>query len=270
MKEYGLIGLTLGHSFSRNFFTEKFKHEDIDACYLNFELPDIRCLRNIILEHPDLEGLNCTIPYKETILPYLDEISPEAREIGAVNVIKIQRNKSYSGGRCMDGIRLTGFNSDIIGFTGSIAPMLKPHHKKALILGTGGAAKAVKAGLEKLGIQCTFVSRHISKDPKGLKTSNLLTYSEITTNTLQEHHVIVNCTPVGMFPHTAEAPALPYEALSPDHLLYDLVYNPETTMFLQNGAQHGTAIKNGQEMLELQALASWDIWTSEQTPRETA
>ncbi len=265
MKEYGLIGLTLGHSFSRNFFTEKFRREGMDAQYLNFEIPDIGCLRDIVREHPLLEGLNCTIPYKESILPFLDDITPEALEIGAVNVVKIQRGESYTGGRCMDGVRLSGFNSDIIGFTGSIAPLLEPHHRKALILGTGGAAKAIKAGLEKLGIQCTYVSRQVPKDPKDPKdpkAPNRLTYSEITASILQEYHVIVNCTPVGMFPHTEEAPALPYEALSQDHLLYDLIYNPETTMFLRQGARHGAKVKNGREMLELQAIAGWDFWTS--------
>lgn len=262
MKEYGLIGLTLGHSFSRNFFTEKFQREGIDAQYLNFEIPDIGCLADIIHKHPNLEGLNCTIPYKEAILPYLDDITPEAREIGAVNVVKIQRDESYTGGRCMDGIRLTGFNSDIIGFTDSIAPLLEPHHRKALILGTGGAAKAIKVGLEKLGIQCTHVSRRASKDPKDLSSPYLLAYTEITPSTLQEYHIIVNCSPVGMFPHTEEAPVLPYEALSPSHLLYDLIYNPEMTLFLHLGAQYGAKVKNGREMLELQAVASWDLWTS--------
>lgn len=255
MKEYGLIGLTLGHSFSRNFFIKKFQQEGIDAQYLNFEIPDIGCLADILRKHPNLEGLNCTIPYKESILPYLDDITPEAREIGAVNVVKIQRDENYTSGRCMDGIRLTGHNSDIIGFTNSISPLLKPHHRKALILGTGGAAKAIRTGLEKLGINCTYVSR------KG--GENRLTYKEVSPDTLQEYHVIVNCSPVGMFPHTDEAPDLPYGALSPDHLLYDLIYNPEMTMFLQYGAQHGTVVKNGQEMLELQAVASWDIWTSD-------
>ena len=254
MKEYGLLGLTLGHSFSQKFFTEKFNREGIDAQYLNFEIPDISCLRDILFEHPCLEGLNCTIPYKETLLPYLDEITPEAQEIGAVNVVKIQRDPNFSGGRCMDGIRLTGYNSDIIGFTESISTFLKPHHRKALILGTGGAAKAIKVGLEKLGIDCTYVSRKGGKDR--------LTYAEITPLTLQEYHVIVNCSPVGMYPHTDEAPDIPYNALSPNHLLYDLVYNPEMTMFLKYGAQHGATVKNGQEMLELQAIAGWNIWTS--------
>lgn len=253
MKEYGLIGLTLEHSFSRNFFTNKFRQEGIDACYLNFEIPNMQCLKDILLEHPNLEGLNCTIPYKEAILPYLDDISTEARLIGAVNVIKVQRNKHYTNGHCIDGIRLTGFNSDIIGFTGSIVPLLKPHHRKALILGTGGAAKAIKIGLEKLGLECTYVSRKEGNDR--------LTYTDITTHTLQEYHVIVNCSPVGMFPYTENAPALPYEALSSDHLLYDLIYNPKMTLFLQNGAQHGAIVKNGQEMLELQAIASWEFWT---------
>lgn len=266
MTEYGLIGFPLGHSFSRKFFTEKFADEGLDATYLNFEISDIGMLHDIVQQHPNLKGLNCTIPYKETVLPYLDSISPEAQEIGAVNVIKIQWNKSCkpcnttpsesasqhtAAHHCKD-FCLIGHNSDITGFTDSIAPLLKPHHKRALILGTGGAAKAIRVGLRTLGLESTFVSRR--------RREGQLTYDDITPERLKEHQVVVNCSPVGMFPHTGEAPQLPYDALTPEHLLYDLIYNPEQTLFLQMGEQAGAITKNGLDMLRLQALASWDIW----------
>lgn len=256
MTEYGLIGYPLGHSFSRRFFTEKFMREGIDAEYLNFEIPDAGMLRDIVRQHPMLRGLNCTIPHKEAIIPQLDDISPEARKIGAVNVIAIRRGATagmpQSGERNDSEVRLIGYNSDIIGFTQSIKPLLRPHHRKALILGTGGASKAVRHGLESLDIEASFVSR--------TARPGLLTYADITPAKLQDFHVIVNCTPVGMSPHTDEAPQLPYEALTDKHLLYDLIYNPEETLFLKLGAQAGAVTKNGQEMLELQALASWDMW----------
>ncbi len=259
MTEYGLIGFPLGHSFSRRFFTEKFRREGIDAEYLNFEIPEAGMLRDIVRQHPMLRGLNCTIPHKEAIIPLLDDISPEARKIGAVNVIAIRRDvsdgQSQDGNGCTDGLRLIGYNSDIIGFTQSIRPLLRPHHRKALILGTGGASKAVRHGLESLGIEPVFVSR---KSRPGQ-----LTYADLTPDILQEYTVVVNCTPVGMSPHTDEAPPLPYEVLTNRHLLYDLIYNPAETLFLKRGAEAGAVTKNGQEMLELQALASWDFWNEE-------
>ncbi len=256
MTEYGLIGFPLGHSFSRKFFSEKFLREGIDAEYLNFEIPEADALRDIVRRHPRLRGLNCTIPHKEAIMPFLDDISPEARRIGAVNVIAIKRDHSTPCHACQgngcDNFTLIGHNSDIIGFTQSITPLLPPHHKKALILGTGGASKAVRCGLEDLGIESTFVSRRPGP--------NHLAYADITPELLREYHIIVNCTPVGMHPHIEEAPPLPYEALTDRHLLYDLIYNPAETLFLQKGAQAGAKIKNGREMLELQALAAWDMW----------
>lgn len=256
MTQYGLIGFPLGHSFSRRFFTEKFLEEGIDAEYLNFEIPDAGMLRDIVMQHPSLKGLNCTIPHKETIIPLLDDISPEARKIGAVNVIAIRRDipstQTPAGAEGNCGFRLIGYNSDIIGFTRSIKPLLRPCHRKALILGTGGASKAVRHGLEGLGIVPTFVSR---KTRPGQ-----LNYADITPDMLREYTVIVNCTPVGMSPHTDEAPQLPYSALTREHLLYDLIYNPVETLFLRQGAQAGATTKNGQEMLELQALATWDLW----------
>ncbi len=257
MTEYGLIGFPLGHSFSRKFFSEKFLRENIDAEYLNFEIQEAGMLRDIIKRHPLLHGLNCTIPHKEAIIPFLDYISPEARKIGAVNVIAIRRDfhtpETPTQEAHNSDFKLIGYNSDIIGFTQSITPLLAPHHKTALILGTGGASKAVRHGLESLGIEPTFVSRK--------PLPGQLTYTDITPERIQNFYVIVNCTPVGMYPHTDEAPPLPYEALTTKHLLYDLIYNPVETLFLKRGAQAGATTKNGQEMLELQALASWDLWS---------
>ncbi len=246
MKKYGLLGYPLGHSFSRDFFNRKFQDENIDAEYLNFEIPEIGFAKEIILENQELCGLNVTIPYKQLIIPYLNDLSEEAQAIGAVNVIRITRNGKK--------LHLKGFNSDVIGFVKSIQPLLEPHHKKALILGcTGGASKAVRYGLEtKLNLEVKGVSRRPSE-------SNI-TYNDVTPELLEEYTVIVNCTPSGMYPHVNECPELPYEALTSKHLLYDLIYNPEETLFLQKGAQQGAKIKNGMEMLLLQAIASWEIW----------
>lgn len=248
MTTYGLIGYPLGHSFSRKFFTEKFEQEDIDAQYLNFEIPSIEEFPNIIASHPELRGLNVTIPYKQQVMQYLDEISPEAKAIGAVNVVRCQRSTV----NCQP--KLTGYNSDVIGFVESIKPLLKPHHEKALILGTGGASKAIHYGLEeKLGMETLFVSR--------TSRENMITYNDITKDLLQDYTVIVNCSPVGMFPKVDECPALPYEAMNENHLLYDLVYNPLETLFMKKGATQGATVKNGLEMLHLQAIASWEFWT---------
>ncbi|MCD8304183.1 MAG: shikimate dehydrogenase [Prevotellaceae bacterium] len=238
---YGLIGYPLGHSFSRAFFTEKFKREGIDAEYRNFEIEEAGMLVDIVRHTPGLRGLNCTIPHKQAIIPLLHSLSDEAREIGAVNVIKV----------CADG-RLKGYNSDIIGFTKSLRPLLQPHHKHALVLGTGGASKAICAGLTRLGLQWRYVSRSARE--------GCLTYQDITPEVLSQYEVIVNCSPVGMHPHTDEAPALPYAALTPRHLLYDLVYNPEETRFLSLGKEQGATVKGGLEMLHLQAIASWEFW----------
>ena len=248
MTTYGLIGYPLGHSFSRKFFTEKFEQEDIDAQYLNFEIPSIEEFPNIIASHPELLGLNVTIPYKQQVMQYLDEISPEAKAIGAVNVVRCQRSTV----NCQP--KLTGYNSDVIGFVESIKPLLKPHHEKALILGTGGASKAIHYGLEeKLGMETLFVSR--------TSRENMITYNDITKDLLQDYTVIVNCSPVGMFPKVDECPDLPYEAMNENHLLYDLVYNPLETLFMKKGAAQGATVKNGLEMLHLQAIASWEFWT---------
>ena len=231
---YGLLGYPLGHSFSRPFFTEKFAKEGIPAEYLNFEIPDINLLTDVLLEHPNLRGFNVTIPYKQAILPYLDTVSSEAQEIGAVNVVKVVYDK--------EGKRsLHGFNSDVVGFSRSIAPLLQPHHTKALVLGTGGASRAIVYGLKQLGISATLVSRR--------PCEGQLTYADIDAQVLQAHTVVVNCSPIGMHPHVDEAPALPYELLSERHLCYDLVYNPSTTAFMQRSAAQGACVKNGLEIV---------------------
>ena len=246
MDKYGLIGYPLGHSFSQSYFNEKFQNENIDALYENFEIPSIENLPEIIETNPNLRGLNVTIPYKEKVISYLDVISPEAREIGAVNVIKVERKGKST--------YLTGYNSDVIGFTRSIEPLIEKYHKRALILGTGGASKAVNYGLKSLGLETVFVSRYRKPDT--------ICYEDITPKVIKEYNVIVNCTPLGMFPHTDECPNLPYEAMNTQTLLYDLIYNPDTTMFMQKGAEHGATVKNGLEMLLLQAFASWEFWHS--------
>lgn len=242
----------MGHSFSKNFFNERFFPENgIDAEYLNFEIEDVRTLPDIIRDNPDLQGLNCTIPHKQAVIPLLDELSEDAIEAGAVNVIRIER-EANGHTRNDRGFRLKGFNSDIIGFRDSIVPLLKPHHKRALILGTGGASRAVCIVLDRLGIEWTYVSR----TPK----ENRLTYNNLTPGTMERYSIIVNCSPVGMFPNVDEYPDIPYEALTDRHLLYDLIYNPAETVFLKRGANMGATVKNGLEMLELQALAAWEFW----------
>lgn len=244
MDKYGLIGFPLGHSFSINFFNEKFENEGIKAKYINFEIPQIEDLPEILASNPELKGLNVTIPYKQKVMAYLDELSPEAKAIGAVNVIRV----SHKG----KDVVLKGFNSDVIGFTRSIEPMLEPAHKKALILGTGGASRAIEYGLKTLGLETLFVSR--------TKKENSITYEEVTPEIIREYNVIVNCTPLGMYPKADTCPDIPYEAMNGHTILYDLIYNPDETLFLTKGAKYGAITKNGLEMLLLQAFASWDFW----------
>ena len=244
MDKYGLIGYPLGHSFSKSYFNEKFENEKIDAEYINFEIPTLDSLPEILASNPELKGLNVTIPYKEKVISYLDSISPEARAIGAVNVIRVD----HKGNNTF----LKGFNSDVIGFTKSIEPLLERFHKKALILGTGGASKAINFGLKSLGLETVFVSR--------FERPGTIQYSQITPDIIQEYNVIVNCTPCGMYPHIDECPQLPYDAITSKNLLYDLLYNPDETLFMKKGALHGATVKNGLEMLLLQAFAAWEIW----------
>ena len=248
MDKYGLIGFPLGHSFSKNFFNEKFENENIDAEYINFEIPNIEELVEILDVNPELRGLNVTIPYKEKVISYLDYISPEARAIGAVNVIRV----THKGNKLV----LRGYNSDVIGFTKSIEPLLERFHRKALILGTGGASKAVNYGLKSLGLETVFVSRY--------KRPGTIQYEDITPEVIKDYNVIVNCTPVGMYPKVEECPLLPYGAMDNHTLLYDLIYNPDRTLFMQKGAEHGATVKNGLEMLLLQAFASWDFWNGKE------
>lgn len=244
MDKYGLIGYPLEHSFSRNYFNEKFRNERIDAEYDNFEIPSIENLKEVLETTPNLRGLNVTIPYKEEVIRYLDELSPEARAIGAVNVIRV----THKGSKTV----LKGFNSDVIGFTRSIESMLEPLHRKALILGTGGAAKAVDYGLKSLGLGTLFVSR--------TARPGVITYNDVTPDLIRSQKVIVNCTPLGMYPHVDSCPPLPYEAMDSHTLLYDLLYNPDETLFMQKGREQGAITKNGLEMLLLQAFASWEMW----------
>ena len=245
MEKYGLIGYPLKHSFSSKFFAEKFDKEHIDAEYNNYEIADIDSIPLIISSDPTLKGLNVTIPYKEQVIRFLDELDETAKEIGAVNVIRILKkdNKTI----------LKGYNSDLIGFQNSIQPMIDPLvHTKALILGTGGASKAVEYGLKRLGIESKYVSR--------TSAAGTFTYKDLNSEVLAEYKVVVNASPVGTFPDIDVCPDIPYEYLTDSHLLYDLVYNPPVTKFLDLGAKQGAKIKNGAEMLKLQAIAAWNIW----------
>ena len=248
MDKYGLFGFPLGHSFSKSFFNEKFQNEGIDAEYINFEIKGIDELPEVLATNPELCGLNVTIPYKEKVLSFLDYISVEARAIGAVNVIRVD----HKG----DDVVLKGYNSDVIGFTKSIEPLLETFHRKALILGTGGASKAINYGLKSLGLETVLVSR--------FERPGTIQYKDITPDVVKEYNVIVNCTPSGMFPHYDECPDLPYEALDNHNLLYDLIYNPDETLFMKKGRERGAQTKNGLEMLLLQAFASWDFWNGDE------
>ncbi|MBP7767940.1 MAG: shikimate dehydrogenase [Prevotella sp.] len=248
MDKYGLIGYPLGHSFSIGYFNEKFENEGTDATYENFEIPSIEQFPEIIDTNPELRGLNVTIPYKEKVISYLDTLSPEARAIGAVNVIKVEHRGKK--------VVLKGYNSDVIGFTRSIEPLLERYHKKALILGTGGAAKAIDFGLKSLGLETLYVSRY--------ERRGAITYQQVTAEVIREYSVVVNCTPTGMYPHADECPLLPYETMDSRTLLYDLIYNPDETMFLKKGKVQGATVKNGLEMLLLQAFASWQFWNEKE------
>ena len=246
MKKYGLIGYPLGHSFSKGYFNEKFRNESIDAVYENFEIRDIKEIPRVLDSNHELAGFNVTIPYKEKIIEYLDNVSPEAVAIGAVNVVKVERKGKET--------ILRGYNSDVIGFVNSIKSLLRPSHRKALVLGTGGASKAVDYGLKQLGIETLKVSRKEKADT--------ITYQQVTPELFEEYPVVVNCTPIGMSPHFDECPALPYGSADDRHLFYDLIYNPEETLFLRKGKERGASVKNGLEMLLLQAEKAWSIWNT--------
>lgn len=244
-EEYGLIGFPLTHSFSQRYFNEKFNSESIDAVYLNFQLAGIGELSGMLAEHTRLQGFNVTLPYKEQVIAYLDDIDEKAREIGAVNVVKVSHGSS--------GVKLKGFNSDYIGFRDSLIPLLSEGSHAALVLGTGGASKAVRVALQSLGIKVSMVSRT-------MKPGVDYTYDQLSKEVMDVHDIIVNCTPVGMYPHTDDYPPIPYEYVTPRHILYDLIYNPDETTFMKLGAERGATTKNGLEMLLLQAFESWRIW----------
>lgn len=242
---YGLIGYPLRHSFSIDYFNHKFHAEDINAEYVNFEIEDIGDLMEIIAEEPRLNGLNVTSPYKEQVLPYMNHLDESAEVVGAVNVIKFVRQDK--------GLELHGYNSDVMGFLRSVLPLINEERKQAMILGTGGAAKAVAHALRQLGVEVSFVSRQ--------KTAHTLVYEEITKNMVHANKLIINATPLGKFPDVDKCPDFPYKFLTKEHLCYDLVYNPDETLFMKKSLQAGAQVKNGLEMLLLQAFESYSIWT---------
>ena len=244
---YGLIGYPLTHSFSKTYFNQKFESENINAEYVNFEIPDISFFSDILLKVSNIKGCNVTIPYKEKVIPYLDELDEAADAVGAVNVIKFVDD--------FDEVKLVGYNSDIIGFSDSIEPILEAKDKYALILGTGGASKAVAYALNELGIKLTFVSRNKKGD-------DCITYEDLDEAIMKKNTIIVNTTPLGMYPHVENAPNIPYHLLDESHLCYDLIYNPDETKFMKLAKERGARVKNGLEMLLLQAFASWNIWNS--------
>ncbi|HMO63263.1 MAG TPA: shikimate dehydrogenase [Ferruginibacter sp.] len=243
MNLYGLIGYPLGHSFSKQYFTQKFQQEGITDCAFEaFPIPSIEQFPALLKAHPNLKGLSVTIPYKETVMQYIDEVSDEVKFIGATNSIKISEGK------------LKAHNTDIIGFEASFAALLKPNHQKALVLGSGGASKAVQYVLKKRGIEFLIVSRNENPAP------GYITYSAINEQIMAGYPLIINCSPAGMEPNYGTCPDIPYQLLTPQHYLYDLVYKPSETLFLQKGKEKGATVQNGYEMLILQAEASWKIW----------
>lgn len=242
-KLFGLVGRNIDYSFSRSYFSRKFAEEGLHDCeYVNFDMADIGNLRDVVSKTPDLIGLNVTIPFKQTVLPHLDKLDATVQTIGAVNTIKIHKN----------GI-LEGFNTDAHGFTESLKPLLKPNHKSALILGSGGASKAVAYALASLDIDFKYVSRR--------EIDGAIRYDELDS-AIELAQIVVNATPVGTFPRVDDCPDLPYEKFSANHIAYDLIYNPAETLFLKKAAGNGAVTKNGLEMLELQAEKSWVIWNS--------
>lgn len=244
--QFGIIGKSLSHSFSKAYFEKKFKELGLnDHFYNTFEIASLEELKDIISKTANLKGLNVTIPYKEAIIPYLDELSPEAKEISAVNCIHVINGK------------LIGHNTDVYGFSQSIKPFLDTNHQRALILGTGGASKAVAYALKKVGVEIYFVTSSTTK-----KTENTFFYSEVNDLVMNAFKLVVNTTPVGTFPNVNECPSLPYYAFTKEHLAYDLIYNPEQTLFLKQAKEHGSISVNGLSMLHLQAEKSWEIWRS--------
>ncbi|MGJ5641608.1 shikimate dehydrogenase family protein [Formosa sp. S-31] len=243
MKKLGLVGRNISYSFSNAYFNKKFKDLNIeDVSYQNFDIQDISEFPSILQTHPQLKGLNVTIPYKEQVIPFLSKLNKKAAKIGAVNTIKISKKG-----------KLTGYNTDYYGFKKSLEPFIKSHHKTALILGTGGASKAVAYALKKLKIKYKFVSR----TPKNNQT---ISYDSLDNTIIAEHKIIVNCSPVGTFPNITDCPNIPYDGIGKDHILYDLIYNPEETQFLKHGKTRQATTVNGLNMLVFQAEEAWRIW----------
>ncbi|MFT3981866.1 MAG: shikimate dehydrogenase [Ferruginibacter sp.] len=242
MNLYGLIGYPLGHSFSKKYFSEKFEREGLGDCSFElFPIEQIDQFSQLLANHPALNGMAVTIPYKETVMPYLQQLSAEAKSIGAVNCIEF----------LPDGLK--GHNTDVLGFEQSFAPLLSPWHNKALVLGTGGASKAVQFVLKKLGIPFLLVSRNA-------EGADRIAYDQLDAAVMKEYTIIINSSPVGMYPHVNDKPSIPYSLISSQHYLYDLVYRPEETAFLKEGKEKGATIKNGYDMLVLQAEENWKIW----------
>jgi len=259
MKKFGLIGYPLKHSFSKQYFNDKFEREGLkDYHYELLPLQNISDLPALLKQQPELCGLNVTIPHKIGVMFYLDKISPEAKEIDAVNCIKIVKSNPvesfFSGEMCMKKVQLEGYNTDVYGFEESLKPLLKKHHTKALVLGNGGAARAVFYVLKKLGIDYEVVSRRAN--------AKQLSYEQLDKEIVEAHTLIINTTPLGTYPKVDEKPEIPYEYIGSKHLLYDLVYNPEETAFLKEGKERGAKIKNGLDMLHLQAEKNWEIWNA--------
>ena len=245
MKLFGLIGYPLGHSFSKKYFDKKFIDEYLmDCSFQLFPIKEIGEFKNLVTDNFNLKGLAVTIPYKQSVMPFINYVTVAATEIGAINCIKFT-----------DG-NLTGHNTDVVGFEKSLVPLLQAHHTKALVLGTGGSSKAVQYVLKQLEIPFLLVSRDKSN------VHNCITYNEIDEKVMSEYSIIINCTPIGMMPKENGMPVIPYHLLSANHLLYDLIYAPEKTLFLQQGERNGCTIKNGFEMLVLQAEENWKIWTA--------
>ena len=249
MRQFGLIGYPLSHSFSQGFFAKKFLNENIkDAHYANFPIASISEF-NALWQQQDLEGLNVTIPYKKEVIPFIQYPSSVVQKINACNCIRKFNNELY------------GYNTDVIGFEKSLLPLLKPHHTQALILGTGGAAAAVEFVLQKLSITYQLVSR-TKKENASIFNAAVIHYSDLNTDTISQHTLIINTSPIGMYPNVTEAPAIAYEGIGTHHYLYDLVYNPAETLFLSKGKEKGAAVKNGLDMLHIQAEESWAIWNA--------
>jgi shikimate dehydrogenase len=241
-KRFGLLGRNINYSFSKGYFTDKFNNENFQGCsYENFDIPEINFFTELIKNNPDLKGLNVTIPYKEAVIPFLHKLSKNAALIGAVNTIKFTKKGE-----------LKGYNTDYYGFKKSLKPLLEPHHKKALILGTGGASKGVAFALDELGILYTFVSREAKE--------NTIDYERINATTFDNYQIIINSTPVGTSPNTEAFPNIPYDFFTEKHIAYDLIYNPAETQFLKKAKVQGAQTKNGLDMLIFQAERAWKIW----------